>query len=317
MRGWARGPRQPARCSPPKRCCSCNGLPQQVFVHHAVAHYIVRLVMATREPHAYGVPTIASLLDYGVSPRGSLGLLAASRALALLRGRDYVLPTDVADIAPNVLSHRLVLTSTLWPTASIRAMSSTKYSSPLPNPQIAPAQPRSRRGRLVTSHPFRTLDLGVRRRIDSLVAGDHEGMRLGVGSEREEVVRYQPGDDVRRIDWNITARSTDMHVWRPRADNQLDTWVLLDVTPSMAFGTVNGEKRDARSRDRVGDRPVDRRARQPAGCGHFWRRRAAMAPPGSVAPGRTPGEPRSRRPRPSRGRRRRPGRRHRRTRTAS
>ena len=83
---------------------------EHVFVHHAVAHYIVRLVMATREPHAYGVPTIASQLDYGVSPRGSLGLLAASRALALLRGRDYVLPTDVADIAPNVLSHRLVLT---------------------------------------------------------------------------------------------------------------------------------------------------------------------------------------------------------------
>jgi MoxR-like ATPase len=49
-------------------------------------------------------------LDYGVSPRGSLGLLSASRALALLRGRDYVLPTDVADIAPDVLSHRLVLT---------------------------------------------------------------------------------------------------------------------------------------------------------------------------------------------------------------
>ena len=96
----------------------------------------------------------------------------------------------------------------------------------------------------MTSHPFRTLELGVRRRIDSLVAGDHEGMRLGVGSEREEIVRYQPGDDVRRIDWNITARSADVHVWRPRADNQLDTWVLVDVTPSMAFGTVNGEKRD-------------------------------------------------------------------------
>jgi uncharacterized protein (DUF58 family) len=96
----------------------------------------------------------------------------------------------------------------------------------------------------VTSHPLRALDLGVRRRIDSLVPGDHEGVRLGVGSEREEVVRYQPGDDVRRIDWNITARSSDVHVWRPRADNQLDTWVLLDVTPSMAFGTVSSEKRD-------------------------------------------------------------------------
>ena len=83
---------------------------EDVFVHHAVAHYIVRLVMATREPDTYGVPGIAPLLDYGVSPRGSLGLLSASRALALIRGRDYVLPEDVADIAPDVLAHRLVLT---------------------------------------------------------------------------------------------------------------------------------------------------------------------------------------------------------------
>ena len=82
---------------------------EEVFVHHAVAHYIVRLVMATRVPHAYGVPSIGPLLEYGISPRGSLGLLAASRALALLRGRDYVLATDVADIAPDVLAHRLVL----------------------------------------------------------------------------------------------------------------------------------------------------------------------------------------------------------------
>lgn len=83
---------------------------EQVFVHHAVAHYIVRLVMATREPAEYGAAVIGGVLDYGVGPRGSLGLLSASRALALLRGRDYVLPADVADIAPDVLAHRLVLT---------------------------------------------------------------------------------------------------------------------------------------------------------------------------------------------------------------
>lgn len=83
---------------------------EEVFVHHAIAHYIVRLVMATREPAAYGVAGIAAVLEYGVSPRGTLGLLAASRALALLRGRDYVLPADVAEIAPDVLAHRLVLT---------------------------------------------------------------------------------------------------------------------------------------------------------------------------------------------------------------
>lgn len=96
----------------------------------------------------------------------------------------------------------------------------------------------------MTSQPWRALDLGVRRRIDSLIRGDHEGTRLGSGSEREEVVRYQPGDDVRRVDWNITARSAELHVWRPRSDNQLDTWVLLDETTSMAFGTVSDEKRE-------------------------------------------------------------------------
>ncbi|VEG53560.1 transcriptional regulator moxR1 [Mycolicibacterium aurum] len=97
-------------------------------------------------------------------------------------------------------------------------------------------------------HPWRALDLRVRRRVDSLMAGDYEGLRLGVGSEREELSRYQPGDDVRRIDWNITARAGGPHVWRPRADNRLDTWVMVDTTPSMAFGTVADEKRDLAAR---------------------------------------------------------------------
>ena len=87
--------------------------------------------------------------------------------------------------------------------------------------------------------PWQALDLGLRRRIDSLLTGDHEGLRLGVGTEREEVVRYQPGDDVRHIDWNITARSGEPHVWRPRADNRLDAWVMVDTSPSMAFGTAS------------------------------------------------------------------------------
>jgi MoxR-like ATPase len=81
----------------------------EVFVHHAVAEYAVRLVLATREPVRFGVPQIQGLLAYGASPRGSLGLIAAARGLALLRGRDYVIPSDVTDIAPDVLPHRLVM----------------------------------------------------------------------------------------------------------------------------------------------------------------------------------------------------------------
>jgi MoxR-like ATPase len=83
---------------------------EDVFVHNAVAEYVVRLVHATREPQQYGINDLAGVLEFGVSPRATLGLVAAGRALALLRGRDYVLPSDVYDVAHDVMAHRLVLT---------------------------------------------------------------------------------------------------------------------------------------------------------------------------------------------------------------
>jgi MoxR-like ATPase len=82
----------------------------EVFVHHAVQDYAVRLVMSTRDPVTWGVPEIAPHVGLGASPRATLGLLAASRALALLRGRRFVVPQDVYDVAPEVLRHRLILT---------------------------------------------------------------------------------------------------------------------------------------------------------------------------------------------------------------
>jgi MoxR-like ATPase len=80
-----------------------------VFVHNALVDYAVRLVLATREPAAYGMPDVARLIQYGASPRASLGIVRAARALALMRGRDYALPQDVQEIAPDILRHRLVL----------------------------------------------------------------------------------------------------------------------------------------------------------------------------------------------------------------
>lgn len=86
-----------------------QGAADAVFVHHAVAQYAVALVVATREPHRFGLGHLDDLVELGASPRATLGLVAAGRALALLRGRDYVLPGDVADVAHDVMSHRLVL----------------------------------------------------------------------------------------------------------------------------------------------------------------------------------------------------------------
>jgi MoxR-like ATPase len=79
-----------------------------VHVAPAVADYAVRLVLATREPALYGLPELEDLIMWGGSPRASLGLVAGGRALALMRGRSYVLPQDIFDVAPDVLRHRVV-----------------------------------------------------------------------------------------------------------------------------------------------------------------------------------------------------------------
>ena len=81
----------------------------RVFVHHALVDYVVRLVVATRTPAEHGLTDVAGWVSYGASPRATLGIVAAARALAMIRGRDYVLPQDVLDVAPDVLRHRLVL----------------------------------------------------------------------------------------------------------------------------------------------------------------------------------------------------------------
>lgn len=80
-----------------------------VFVHNLVAEYIVRLVLATRTPAEFGMPDLTPVIQVGASSRATLGLVASARALALIHGRDYVLPTDVQAVARDVMAHRMVL----------------------------------------------------------------------------------------------------------------------------------------------------------------------------------------------------------------
>jgi MoxR-like ATPase len=79
------------------------------YVDPSLIQYAVRLAAATRNPEQYGIKSLAQYLTYGASPRASIHLIEAARALAHLRGRAYVLPEDVTDLAPDVLRHRLVL----------------------------------------------------------------------------------------------------------------------------------------------------------------------------------------------------------------
>jgi uncharacterized protein (DUF58 family) len=95
-----------------------------------------------------------------------------------------------------------------------------------------------------TADVLRRLELLITRRLDGLLQGDHRGLVPGHGSELGETREYQPGDDVRRIDWNVTARTVTPHIRQTIADRELETWAFLDVSPSMHWGTADCEKRD-------------------------------------------------------------------------
>ncbi len=94
----------------PELTLQLQDLTSHVFVHNLVAEYIVRLVLATRNPAEFNMPDLTRVIQIGNSSRATLGLTAAARAVALIHGRDYVLPTDVQTVAKDVMAHRLVLT---------------------------------------------------------------------------------------------------------------------------------------------------------------------------------------------------------------
>jgi len=79
------------------------------YVDPALMQYAVKLVAATRRPERYGIADLGRYITFGASPRATIHLIEGARALAFLRGRDYVLPEDVTDLVPDVLRHRLVL----------------------------------------------------------------------------------------------------------------------------------------------------------------------------------------------------------------
>lgn len=91
---------------------------------------------------------------------------------------------------------------------------------------------------------LRSLELVVRGRLDGLLHGNHLGLVPGPGTEPGEARAYQPGDDVRRMDWSITARTTEPHIRQTVADRELETWVAVDLSASLDFGTAACDKRE-------------------------------------------------------------------------
>ncbi|MDM4719817.1 DUF58 domain-containing protein [Micromonospora sp. WMMA1363] len=147
------------------------------------------------------------------------------------------------------------------------------------------AAPRDR-----TEAVLSRLQLLVTRKLDGLLQGDYVGLLPGPGSEAGESREYRPGDDVRRMDWPVTARTTLPHVRRTVADRELETWLAVDLSASLDFGTGGWLKRDlvvataaalthltVRGGNRIG--AVIGTGGEPGGSG--WRRRPPASGPGA------------------------------------
>ncbi|MFZ1412869.1 MAG: DUF58 domain-containing protein [Micropruina sp.] len=99
--------------------------------------------------------------------------------------------------------------------------------------------------KLAPEAALRRLELTIVRRLEGFLHGDHQGLLPGPGSDANDARLYVPGqDDVRKIDWAVTARTQQPHVRDTIADRELEVWALMDVTPSMNWGTAGVTKRD-------------------------------------------------------------------------
>ena len=174
-------------------------------------------------------------------------MILAAKALAFVRGRDYALPEDVRDLTLDVLRHRLVLSyEALADNVSARRASSTACWPPSPCPRCRCVSGRSA-STMPSSAPtperiLRRLEWRVIRRLDGRLQGDYRTMFHGVGLDLADLREYEPGDDVRHIDWNVTARLDTPYVRTFLEDRELTAWLLLDRSPSMGFGPTDRPK---------------------------------------------------------------------------
>ena len=187
------------------------------------------------------MPELERYITYGASPRASINLILTARALAFVRGRDYALPQDV-------LGHG-ARRDAPPPGAVVRGALRRRHRRRPADRRSSTASPRrsSRSGSRPTSAPaperiLQRLDWQVVRRLDGLLQGDYRSLFHGNGVDLADLREYQPGDDVRYIDWNVTARMDTPYVRQYHEDREITAWFLLDLSPSVDFGTVDAER---------------------------------------------------------------------------
>src|SRR5215218_9916784 len=127
----------------PSELADLQATADRVYVDRSVLEYAINLVLSTRNPEQFGLADLGPFIEFGASPRASLGLVRAARALALLRGRAYAIPQDVFDVAPEILRHRLLLSYEALAQEVDAEQILARVLSTVPAPRVTPAQATS------------------------------------------------------------------------------------------------------------------------------------------------------------------------------
>ena len=251
----------------PSSCAHLQQAVRTVYVDPSLIEYAVAVASATRDPASVGLPELSPYITFGVSPRASINMVIAAQALALVRGRQYVLPEDVRTIAPDVLRHRLVLSyeALADDVTAQHVIDAVLSTVPVPDVVLRVRQQLVREDAmdpadlLTPERVLRRLEWQVVRRLDGRLQGDYRTLLRGDGTDFLDLRAYEWGDDVRHIDWNATARMDELLVREFMEDRELTAWLLLDRSRSMTFGPAGADQGTRAARARGSLRPAARR----------------------------------------------------------
>ena len=184
-------------------------------------------------------------IQNGASPRATIALTLAARAMAFLNGRHFVTPQDVKTIALDVLRHRVSVT---YEAEAENVTSEDVIEKILEHAAGAlkscPRTPAKSNKAILSG--MRQLEIRTRRMVNDSLAGAYHSVFKGRGMDFDEVREYSPGDEVRTIDWNVTARAGRPFVKKFTEERELTIFLLVDISASGNFGS--GRLEQARSR---------------------------------------------------------------------
>ena len=199
---------------------------REVYLDEKIERYIVDIVFATRFPAEAGLPNLASMISFGASPRASINLALAARAYAFIKRRGYVIPEDIRAVCHDVMRHRIGLSYE----AEANNLTSEEVISEMETSELL--------------KKVRRIEIKTRGLSRNIFAGQYHSAFKGRGMAFSEVREYQYGDDIRDIDWNVTARYVRPYVKVFEEERELTVMLLIDVSGSRDFGSVNVMKKE-------------------------------------------------------------------------